>query len=76
MLEIDEIVPFYLCKGGSSDICVVNMLSCYEDCKHVTIPTFAKNESSVKIFEKFCETFNVVVDDYGRLNCFEKEEEK
>lgn len=79
MLEIDEKMPFYICEYSECNSgfkCPVNSHGCYEDCKHTTSPFHAENPESVKIFEKFCDTFHVVVDDYGRLVCTEKEVEE
>ncbi len=75
MIEIDEIVPFYICKMAESEYepCLVNGHPCFPDCEHVQNPMFAKNEESVKIFEAFAERFGCVVDDNGRLCVWEKE---
>lgn len=72
MLEIDEKVPFYICEfenlGGDGP-------NCYAECHHTTSPFHAKHKEAVDIFNKFCDTFHVCVDDYGRLICTEKENE-
>lgn len=74
MVEIDEVMPFYICKKQADGKCVLNNSNdCFEECNHTTNPAFAKDHESVNIFEKFCDTFHVVVDDYGRLVCTEKE---
>lgn len=72
MLEIDEMMPFYICEG-SKDVCYVNGKLCWDECHHTTLPVHVKNEESIDIFNKFSNTFHVAVDDMGRLVCFEKE---
>ena len=76
MLEIEEKIPHYICENAEHGIernCLENGKPCYWDCHHVTNPGFAKNKETVDIFNKFCDTFHVCVDDYGRLLCTEKE---
>ena len=79
MLEIDEVMPHYICEYeecNSGFKCPENNKGCYEECKHTTSPFHAMNRETVALFMKFCDTFNVVVDDYGRLLCVEKEEKE
>ena len=74
MLEIDEKVPFYICSKKTDGKCVLNENNeCFEECNHISIPVHAKHKNAVVLFEKFCDTFNLVIDDYGRLVCTEKE---
>ena len=75
MLEIEEKIPFYICeKDHTSGMCVLNGGNeCFEECNHVTNPMYALNKSSVMLLDQFFETFNVVIDDMGRLLCIEKE---
>lgn len=79
MLEIEEIKPAYICEYHECDSgqpCPENKDGCIEECHHTSNPFHAENPESVKIFEKFCDTFHVVVDDYGRLVCTEKEKKE
>lgn len=75
MIEIDEVMPFYIC-GEKVDAgeCIVdeNHYYCSEECHHITNPMYAKNKETIKLFEKFVDTFDVIVDDNGRLVCIEK----
>ncbi len=61
MLEIEEVIPYYL--------------EIDEEGGHIQNPLYAKNQESVIIFEKFFETFHVVIDEYGRLVCTERKVE-
>lgn len=71
MLEIDEMMPFYICGDKEMhELCQARYCGA---CKHITNPSFAKNKEAVELFNKFCETFHVCIDDYGRLVCTEKE---
>lgn len=72
MLEIEEVMPFYLCNGPTAGFVCVDE-ECDEGCKHTTLGNFAKNPHSVRLLKKFVETFDFIVDDYGRLQCWEKE---
>ncbi len=71
MLEIDELVPVYICNR-ERNCHYMNKFCCDEHCSHTFYPGNAKNKESIELFIKFCETFNVVVDDYGRLICTER----
>ena len=73
MMEIDEVMPYYLCNGAR--MCGDNKQWCGQDdgCKHTTCELFAKNEESVELFKRFTDSFHFVVDDYGKLICTEKE---
>lgn len=57
MLEIEEVIPFYLR---------------IDEDEHTTNPFYARNQEMVKLFEEFNKAFHVVVDDYGRLICTER----
>lgn len=74
MLEIDEMMPFYICEKRKDGKCVLNECNdCCDECKHTTNLMYAKNPDAAATFGKFFDTFNVVIDDYGRLVCMEKE---
>ena len=75
MIEIDEIMPFYLCSKFNKEFepCLVNNKPCFDECKHVQNPLFARDQEAVKIFETFVDRFNCLVDDNGRLCVWEKE---
>lgn len=71
MIEIDKVDALYLCNRN--DVCNKSA-SCNEDeCAHTTCETFAKNASSVEIFNKFFDTFDVIVGDHENLIVWEKE---
>lgn len=71
MLEIDEIMPLYLCdKNGCDDSS--KEFGC-GDCAHTTNELLAKNKESIDILNRFRDAFNCIVDDYGRLQVWEKE---
>ena len=74
MLEINEVRPFYICKGDGNKKCIlsVNGLECHNDCHHTTFEIHAKNKESVDLFTEFFNKFHVIVDDYGRLICTER----
>ncbi len=72
LIEIEEIVPYYICNKSrycnKSEGCGGDM------CHHTISSTFAQNQDSIALLEEFKKRFHVVVDDYGRLICTEKEE--
>ena len=71
MIEIDKVDAFYLCNRN--DECG-GMPGCSEDeCCHTTDESFARNASSVEIFNMFFDTFNVMVGDHENLIVCEKE---
>ncbi len=76
MLEIEETMPYYICEfenfGDDGPSCFVNGV-CQKECHHTISPFHAKHKEAIDIFNKFCDTFHVCVDDYGRLVCTEKE---
>lgn len=72
MLEIEEMMPFYICKKDNVR-CNQSITCGGEDCNHTTFPIHAKNTESIELFNRFFDTFHVCVDDYGRLVCTEKE---
>ena len=75
MLEIDEIMPYYICKRDQYD-CLIDGNGCFEECHHTSFPLHAKNQESVAILEAFTKRFSLVVDAYGRLVCTEREDAK
>lgn len=73
MMEIDEVMPLYLCTENKDGPCVLNGEECFPECHHTSNPFYAKNKESKDIFEEFTKRFEVVVDDNGRLMCIERE---
>ena len=72
MIEIDEMVPLYICERSLGS-CFSNSQLCDDECKHTWTPIHAVDQTAVSVFEEFASRFNVCVDDYGRLICTEKE---
>ena len=71
MIEIDKVDAFYLCNRNKE---CGGMPGCSEDeCCHTTDESFARNASSVEIFNMFFDTFNVIVGDHENLIVCEKE---
>lgn len=72
LIEIEEVVPYYICNKSrycnKSEGCGGDM------CHHTISSTFAQNQDSIALLEEFKRRFHVVVDDYGRLICTEREE--
>ncbi len=71
MLEIDEKIPYYICNQSKE--CCTSETCGGEYCKHTTLPIYAAHPENVELLNKFFDVFDVSVDDYGRLNCIEKE---
>lgn len=70
MMEIDEIIPYYICDQQKE--CRVSC-TCVEDCcRHTTDVLHFKNQASVELLNKFFDTFHVCLDDNGRLLCTER----
>lgn len=74
MIEINEIMPLYLCRRDADCSTSVTCANQDEDCcKHTTCELYAKNADAVMIFNLFADTFDCVVDENGRLVITEKE---
>ena len=72
LIEIEEVVPYYICN--KSRYCNKSEGCGGEFCHHTISPMFANNQEAITVLEEFKRRFHVVVDDYGRLICTEREE--
>ncbi len=72
-MEIEEVMPLYLCN---QEDCIDKAWKeeCGE-CVHTSNEQFAKNQESVELFKKFCDTFSLALDENGRLIVWENEGE-
>lgn len=74
MIHIEELVPYYICN--KEKYCST-LGGCGDDmCNHTAVPHFARNDAAIFIFEQFADTFNLDVDENGRLICTEKEKKE
>ena len=69
MIEIDEVIPVYLCNKNAPCGCSIKC----DDCIHTLDETYAKNANAVEIANLFMDTFSYIVDDDGKLFIWEKE---
>ena len=67
MLDVEGAKALFLCNGKR---CCGD---CTEECKHTPVEEYAKNKDSVELFKKFTESFSFVIDDDGKLLCWEKD---
>lgn len=69
MIEIDEVVPVYLCNKNAP---CMGTIKC-DDCIHTADETYALNANAVEIANLFMDTFSYIVDEDGKLFIWEKE---
>lgn len=81
MLKIDEVIPLYICKYAECTDWLTCRTGINEEkpgytviCHHTMLPIDAKNPESAELLDKFFNTFDVKIDELGRLVCKEKED--
>lgn len=78
MLEIENHEGFFICDHKKNVRCGRESCEFSEEamCQHTHEKDYALNKESIDIFNKFFETFNVVIDDNMILLAWEKTEDE
>ncbi len=78
MLEIENHEGFFICDHKKNIPCGKESCELFDEpfCSHTINKDYALNEESIDIFNKFFETFNVIIDDDMNLVAWEKTEDE